>query len=526
MLEAERLWSLKRRYLPEVFRFQYVLDKTGLSVGFLKSLKFGASQLHVGQDLPVCELEDSDGLVVGYLLGVAVGPEGLIDGDEMLPFSTRDGDAWRKFERYLNECAGRFAFFLQIGGEERLYTDPVGMIGAVYERDAQRVASSPLLAIDREVVPNIRYQADCLAELPTRYSLFHTCDEKVKRLNPNFYLNLNTFDVERFWPRDEVFSLENSNHAETYDEITKRLAFNIDKITERHKCAMPITGGRDSRILAAVGRESLHKIPFFYTHVKNYNSKVDAHVGAAVAKSLNTPHVVLGTRFGKETKRWEQRFLAQAYQISHGSDTAPPKEYVTGATNAIPSDHLILRGHQTDLLRAVYVFKPKAMWSDAEWQIERMLIVPRRSYNSDICKHFEGDFFAWQATLPANAMEKAADFMFLEVYYNSTVGASFPALWQHFYLSPFNSRRLIELSLRFDEAERRGCLPVFDIVQKASADCARVPFLGEGGTHFFEMNRPSDYEPLSQQRVISTEQRLAAHYGGLPLVEANASESR
>lgn len=499
--------------MTTVFRFQYALCEPSLKADYLpQNFAFADRQLLAGKDVNVVKLFDADGAPLGYMLGIAVGPEGLLKRSYPFAFSKEDPAFWDKFENWLIDCAGRYTFFIDTGSQARLYCDPVGMNGVVYENIAHRVASSPLLAIDRPVIPNALYDTDLLKDHKVRYTLHHTCDEQVNRLNPNYFLDLQTFETHRFWPRDEVFELGERPHAQVYDEIIERLAFNIDEITDGHPSVMPISGGRDSRILAAVGKKSLHKLHMFYTHVKNYASEVDAHVGQGVAHALGVPHLVLGGRNVDQSERWERKFLAQAYKIASASEAAPPKEYETGILKSIPSSKVILRGHQTDLLRAVFVFKSKSRWRRHGWQIERMLVVPRADFHRGISEHFKKEFFKWQETLPANAMEKAVDFMFLEVYYNSSVGMSFPALWQHFYMSPFNSRRLISLSLCFNEVERRRGNPVNDIIQRCAPECARVPYYGEGGEHFPEIFDAQSYSLLSGPRFSATAERLRNFY--------------
>jgi len=514
VFEAERIWPLGASKLSQVFRFQYALCEQGQTAHYLpQEFQFGGRQLLVGEDLTVVHLSDRDGDPIGFLLGIAVGPDGLLAGEHRLGVAQSDPDFWHRFESFLIDCAGRYTFFIKRGEEQRLYCDPVGMNGVVYEVDAHRVASSPLLAIDRSVIPNQRYEVPFLKSKDTRFTLHHTCDDRVKRLNPNCYLDLNSFKIHRFWPRDETFALGQRSHADVYDDIIERLAFNIDQITSGHDCVMPISGGRDSRILASVGRNSLHKLRMFYTHVKNRASGLDAHVGKGVAQTLGVDHQVLGGLHDDYTKRWERNFLAQAYAITHGSQTPPPQEYERGLLQSIAETSVILRGHQTDILRAVYVFHAKDRWRRHGWQLKRMIIVPFEDFTHEIAAHFKKDFFDWQNTLPENAMEKAADFMFLEVYYNSTIGASFPALWQHFYMSPFNSRRLIGLSLCFDEAERRASQPVYDIVQKCAPECARIPFAGEGDVRFPKYESVENYAQLSEPRYSETAARLRAYYG-------------
>lgn len=43
-------------------------------------------------------------------------------------------------------------------------------------------------------------------------------------------------------------------------------------------------------------------------------------------------------------------------------------------------------------------------------------------------------------------------------------------------MSPYNSRRLITLSLMFSEARRRASAPVFELIEMMNSDLSKVPF--------------------------------------------------
>jgi hypothetical protein len=475
MFEAQRQWSDRYGPLADRFRYQYVISKSDEELDGFARHDLGAFHIFCGPSLPTKSVHDKLGRHVGILLGIAAGTGAKqTKTDLTLPFSTRVKDFWGQFEAFLVNAAGRYAFVMQVGDDTRLYTDPVGMIGAVYNAEDGYVASSPLLTIKRPVRFNPKFDRD-IVERGGRFSLFHTADEGVRRLNPNCFLDLNDLTETRFWPRDESFAPEPGNPTDIYAEIIATSRANIGEVAEAHPCSLPVSGGMDSRLLLGFSGDHLSKIKQVYTHINNYATRRDAAIGAELCRVIGVAHDVHDKRqFGMSRK--EIRRAQHAYYVTFGAPVSLPKEYLNGVINGVPDGNIILRGHQTDLLRAVYVFKPEEHWRDPDWQIERLFIVPRNEFDTSVAKKYRDDFMAWQQTLPDNAMTKAADFMFLEVYYNSTVGASFPALWRNFYMSPFNSRRLITLSLQFGEKRRRAAKPVFELIELMHEDLSKVPF--------------------------------------------------
>lgn len=465
--------------------------------------------LAAGADLPVCDLLDVDGHPLGYLIGVAVGPEGLLkDGANRIPAAQADAGFWGIFETWLTELAGRYALLLTVQGKTRFYVDPVGMIGAVYNPQAKLVAASTLMAIMDAVQPNPKFDFDIIRDHGGRLSLFHTADVRVRRLNPNYYLDLGDFSIRRHWPQDEQFALQEHQILDTYDEIGKRTAFNVSEMTKANPVSLPISGGQDSRLMLGFSRGNVEQFTRIYTHINNPAGRRDAAIGAALCDRIGQPHEVHSWRSSR-IKKWMVQEFQTSWDIAHGVESPMPREYQNGVILNLPEKEVVLRGHQTDILRAVYVFKPKQFWTRADWQIKRLLIVPKVMFNKDVVARFSDDFFAWQGTLPANAMEKAADFMFLEVYYNSTVGASFAACWRNFYISAFNSRKLIALALSFPDAVRRTSEPVFDLIQRLSPELAPVRYDFDVELRARSFGNPAECDAFTADRVAAAKTRLA-----------------
>lgn len=473
MVEAERLWQLRKTKFQTAFRYQYVISKTKLDIYSFQTATLNNWHISYGQALPFHLIYDNTGNWVGVLLGIAVAKGGLVQKMLELDIAASEPDFFEKFELLLKDFAGRYAVFLSFGNNTRYYCDPVGMIGAVYEKEHQRIGSSPLLTIDRPVMPHLLYDHEKMEKLKGKYSIFHTRDAHIRRLNPNCYLDMETFAENRFWPKDEIFAASTGEYLDIMDEIASTTKFNMEQIAGAYPTALPLTGGQDSRLLATMAGDAIGKVDQIYTHVNKWVNTVDADIGAKIASELGQNHQVHAKGDQQFSKRDVVHFN-RMYSLAIGYPATIPPEFANGNVKHIKPDAVILRGHQTDLLRAVFVRKRKEKWTDFNWQLERLLILPRDQFDRDLADRFRPDYRNWYDSLPSNAKEKSVDFMFLEIYYSSTVGATFPGLWRNFYMSPYNSRRLIELSLKFDEEFRKNSLPVFCINQLQNPKVAEI----------------------------------------------------
>ncbi|KIC16762.1 hypothetical protein [Leisingera sp. ANG-DT] len=509
MLEAQRLWPYRPRLFAKAFRYQYVVSRQVEQIHSFARRTCGQWHIHSGKDLPACTLHDAQGRQFGVLLGIAVGPAGLLSGPQQhLPLDSTAADFWNHLEAFITDTAGRFAIIAESGGQARFYTDPVAMIGAVYDPLARRVAASPLLALDRPVVPNPKVDLDTVENHGGKISLFHTADKHVRRLNPNCYLDLRTFREHRFWPRENDSLDAPADPVEIYDRIYAQASFNIGAIAAAHPTALPVTGGQDSRLLMTFAKPHAGRIRHYFSHINNYATRRDAAIGGILCQRLNLRHEPLDKRdFSLPEAEVEKR--RSIYHLTTGAPMPPPLEHLNGTANGLPENTVILRGHQTDLLRAVFVTRPQGLWDVINWQIRKLLIVPSNMFGPETAALFRDDFTAWQQSLNTPARSKAVDFLFLEVYYSSTIGAVFPGLWQHFYMSPFNSRKLIALSLSFADKHRVESEPVFDIIERFAPQLSDVPFDFEAPADLDALHGcEGSYGPMTRARRLAAIKRL------------------
>ncbi|MGC8202872.1 hypothetical protein ACP2AV_09235 [Aliiroseovarius sp. PTFE2010] len=490
------------------FRQQYLITRETLDLPGFSTCKLAGWILYSPPNMARTRIEDETGKHIGYLTGIASLPGGLLGPSHRIPglLSGTPG-ALDRFHDWLDDLAGRYTILLAVNDETRVYTDPATMHGAVYNRETGRVAASPLLCLDRPVELNPAFDHRWHEEHGGKYSLFHTRDRAVRRMNPNFYLDLDNFHETRFWPRQDSFALSDPDAA--MDEIIATTRAHMTNISGGFDSYLPLTGGRDSRLLLAMGGQALDNVTAIFTNINNYATRRDAALAEQLCAAVGQPHQVNDKR---KVKRPRDGSLAQAqaaFHVATATKLPLPDEYQTNTISGLAPNTVVLRGHQTDLLRAVYVaHTDKRKWKNFNWQINKLLIGPS-DQRARIHARFDADYRAWLQTLPPAAQAKQIDFMFLEIYYPSSIGATFPGLSRNLYLSPFNARRLIGLALGFDDVARRKRDVVNDIIHRANPALDAVPYTDELGSDLGDLQDDAKVAAMVQPRQDATLARAA-----------------
>lgn len=524
MIKAVSMAERSKLDFASLFAYQYLISTKKRDLPGMDLLELGDRAIYVGAKLHRAELRDRNGVLFGYVLGIAVDNNGLLKDTVTLPeIDVTAPKVFDRFHTYINDVTGRYIFILQAEYEQRVYTDPVAMIGCVINHEAGLVGSSLNLVLDREVELNPLFDHEAVTQRGGKYTLFHTRDAHVRRLNGSFYLDLASYTDYRFWPRTDGFERPVQEYGDIYDEIIKCARHAIGEITAHFSTAMPLSGGTDSRLLAGLAGKHIHNVDQCFTHITNYSTRYDNAVSKLIADHLGVAHESHSWRmpYPPARSRFEARQQLRAFQTAVGAPLGFPDELAKNVQQFVQDDCVVLRGHITDLLRAVYVFTGKRWrWKVLDWQIQRLFPVALTEFNQDVYRKLRPDFVAWRRTLPPAAMESPLDFMFLEVYYNSTVGSLFNGFHRQFYMSPFNSRRLIELCLALNVDYRRTNAPVYDILYRIDPDLCAIPFYKEAGADLSVLEAGQDWSAISQDRMEQVRHRFHTNYQSDPVLVA------
>lgn len=489
----------------EAFRYQYVISKTAISLPGFKSRVLDGYLIQTGKDLKVCDLIDASGTVIGCFLGVAAGHDGnMIDGHPIATLDAEDPAFWTQFVKWIRHVAGRYAVVVTARGETRYYCDAVGMIGACYSTETGRIASSTLLCIDRELRFNPIFNRDEIENGKAIDGLLMTEDEEVKRLNPSFFIRLSDQSQERFWPLSELFEAREEQYLDVYSEIIAAEQKIIAAITSAHPTTLAMSGGNDSRILLALAGPARENFAVIHTNINNYAGRRDAVCAKMTCEALGLRHATFSRSKSIFPKDLD-KVVAQ-YQIAAGTVGPAPAEVRNGLVMRLPDNLIVMRGHQTNHLRGQYLpSAAKGRWMRVPWQVKRMDLLPRPVADMDAAKRFYPIIEGVVASQSKNANIRRAEITFIETLISTALGKLFNGMTCGFYLSPFNSRRLIELSLSFDTAYRFANMTTQDLIHLAEPSITSVPFIWEMPA---SLDDTPDPEKLSQKR-IDTETRLA-----------------
>lgn len=518
MIQALAKAQRSKLDFPALFAYQYLISEKEQDLPGLDVLQFNRRFIYVGRKLHRAELRDASGRLFGYVLGIAVDDDGLLKGVRTLnSIDASDPRVFDRFHSYLNEVAGRYVCIVTAGTEERVYTDPIAMIGCVINHQAGLVGSSLNLVLDREPELNPLFDHEAVANRGGRYTLFHTYDKHVRRMNGSNYLDLANYTDFRFWPRVDGFERPVSEYPAIYDEIIHRARHSTQEVIRNFSTALPVSGGSDSRLIVGFAGDQMQEVDQCFTHITNYSTRYDNAVAKLITQHVGVEHETHSWRAPPPPprSRFQRRQQLRSFQTAVGAPVGFPDELAKNVQQLIGDDKVVVRGHVTDLLRALFVPPGSHLnWKSVSWMIKRILPVPMSEFTEDVSETFRPDLLAWLRTLPPAAMESPVDFIFFEVNQNATQGFLFNGFHRNFYMSPYNSRRLIELSLAINVDYRRSGAAVQDLLYRMDPDLCAVPFYKEAGADLAAIDKETNWQDISRARMAHTAERFQNGYAG------------
>ncbi len=482
-----------------VFNYHFALTRQPMETqGEFHTRSFADFTLYTGAQLD-CHLASNDAGLSVFVLGVAVDSDGhVIDDPRLRQILARYPDL-DQLATYLCGAAGRYVFCIDDGTRSRLYLDPVGMLAATVNPIQETVASLAILAAPAPLEPQDDYPLwDAAAHgAGARFSYGFTADRRVSQLLPNHYLDLKTWKSHRHWPNDDMdFSCASLDQArERTQAVYDRHVAVITALVERFPTSLPVSGGQDSRLLLAFAQGCHDKIDNIFTHVTNYNTSRDYEVAQQLCEKTGTHHNCYEIRGNIRQYRprigipnIQRRRLLQKGVIQSEGEIEIPRmlKREIAAAEAVPAGHLVLRGHVSDISKAVLWrnlgLRHAATTPDqpvpAEIATKLMQLMPN-TMAIQAPEKFDTFYADWLATLPANTHGRSVDLMGIEQYRPYSLGGAFYASDRNFYMSPGNDRQIIAHLISLPPAFRASLHANDLLLSHAQIDLGDIPYMRE-----------------------------------------------
>ncbi|MCR9059174.1 MAG: hypothetical protein NXI02_17690, partial [Rhodobacteraceae bacterium] len=258
--------------------------------------------------LKIVAVRDANGQEIGALLGTPIDRhQGLIDDEYTIDAPlTPDVDAF--VETYIYSLTGSFIFVLATGEAQRVYLDACGSLSLVYDPVRRCVASTSTLLLhgdelearfDSALYDHLRVERDGW------FTAGLTAHSGIKRLLPNFYLDLSDFTTARHWPMRPIEPASDPIDA-------CRVLLDTTRITTRHLVAgasasVALTAGNETRMILAACKDFARDLCFVTVDADTTSSDIDIVHSSSIAKKFHLNHELIQIAMADEAAADEWR---------------------------------------------------------------------------------------------------------------------------------------------------------------------------------------------------------------------------
>ncbi len=238
------------------------------------------------------------------------------DGSIVLDSDDESAPLEAAFETGLRPLLGRFVGVLHCGSGARVYTDPIGALPVVFDRNCRTVASSPL------AIPGVTHEERFRQDLydSIKWPLVSRGDntwipgtvtyyDGVERVLPNHYLDLRMWDSRRFWPSEPVTRSPEALEARV-ESIVGHLRSVFDYIDDTYaNPQLSLTAGKDSRTLLATAKPLAKAGRIGMFTIGDSDWEVDRHIAQRITRELGlrwTPLSVIESS-AREERTWSEQ---------------------------------------------------------------------------------------------------------------------------------------------------------------------------------------------------------------------------
>jgi len=269
------------------FSRQFILSPHKLSVpGSWSQLRIEKNYLSCHQLLNVVQVKDL------VLLGYVIDPyEPLKSNEEILESLSNELNNLESFFNAVEKLTGRFVFIIKLEGEyvvigDATHSRPILYYKSQVNHDLWIGSTTKILSKYIELEKSDNY--DSFVNSNYYKNNINECwwpgensdCKNVKRLFPNFYLDLSKVESIRYWPKKD---LQEYSFDEAVKLGQKILEGSMVGANERFKLAFGVTCGLDSRIILAASKKIKNEILYF---TNKHQDMSRSHPDLSVTKKM------------------------------------------------------------------------------------------------------------------------------------------------------------------------------------------------------------------------------------------------
>lgn len=496
------------------FHYQFVLSPSERALPGFGRRPFADGTLYLCPDLPLCEITSIEGTPLGLVLGHAVDAEGtLLAARHRLDLSEHDDALDDKLQDWVRWLSGRYVVLLDLPGTKpvrRVYHDPVGSYGVVYDPETRTLASSLLLCIDRDIdpSPNYRLHDDIMADEPLAallpafdpnlppggFGFGETCDAHVRRLLANRYVDLSDFTEHRFWPGEEDFAPMDMREAA--EIVTHRMRQLMAAFCNNLSGYFAISGGRDSRMLLAACPDLTDSGIQLYCYANNYITTLDLRVAEELAALVGQPILAQvpddGFRGSFLPRKRRAIPLRHRFAVASGLMHMGDDWWQRGFARKLDPGGVWLRGNFLEIATARWWPRRAESYEEQmEFTLERIRI--GLGDDADRARKMV-QLKEWAASFDYDFERHFHDFTYMDLT-TAPPQANFHGYNRQFYVAPGSDRLIFKTSMRVDGKQRMRTKFYNEIMEQLDPKMHAVP-----------LARPAAYQ--SRQRGVSATEYL------------------
>ena len=293
-----------------VFPRQFVLaeDAQGLPGRWIRKMAQGWSLWHC-PSLSTHAIADERGRAIGWLLGDPIPPADAAGPALKIARGVRSEDFARGLESALRSISGRFVAIVLDESLRRVYPGPAAQLGVVFNAAERRVASSLGLAATVDHADTELIEALDIPNQDRYFPFGLTPDRRVRRLLPNHYLDLDSFEPVRSWPAPHTRFGASTETARVVEGIADKVRQNVEAIAALGPVAVALTAGRDSRMVLAAARRVLPAIECYTYGLPDKKAQLDCRTAGALARRLRLRHEIVhwAEPTAPDLQQWQER---------------------------------------------------------------------------------------------------------------------------------------------------------------------------------------------------------------------------